>query len=104
MKEKNLIVTPQQVNAWKKEHGPDSVFCYKTKDNVTGYFLKPDRKIIAFATGSSKGDSMRFKEILAENCWLGGDDRIIREDKYFLGLSQCILDLVEIVEGELVKA
>jgi len=104
MTKSTVEITPQQVNQWKKQYGDECVLKYTTKDGLIAYFHSPDRKTISFATTSSRNDTMRFKEILADNCWLGGDERIKTEDKYFLGLSACILDLVDIVEGKLEKA
>lgn len=97
-------ITAQQIQMWKKQYGDDCVHKYTTSDGLIAFFRSPDRKIISFATITAKNDTMRFKEILADNCWLAGDDRIKTEDKYFLGLSTCIIDLVEYVEGTLEKA
>jgi len=46
---------------------------------------------------------MKFRELLVNNCWLGGDEQIRTVDKYFLGLTSRILALVEVVEGKLEK-
>lgn len=37
------------------------------------------------------------------NCWIDGDEELRTDDKYFMGLSQKVSELVEIKVGELKK-
>jgi len=96
-------VTASQIQAWKNQHGSDCVWRYKTRDGLVAYFKSPDRKIISCSTAESGNDKMKFRELLVNNCWLGGDEQIRTVDKYFLGLTSRILALVEVVEGKLEK-
>ena len=48
-------------------------------------------------------DPMRVNEVLATNCWLGGDEAIRTEDRYFLGLVDVLGGLIDKVAGELKK-
>ncbi len=45
----------------------------------------------------------KFAEVIIANCWLGGNEELRSEDKYFMGLSQKISELVEITTGEIKK-
>lgn len=76
---------------------------YRTSDGKTAYFKSPTRQILGYASSVSNGDNIAYKQIIAENCFVAGDREILEQDKYFLGLAGKILQLVEIVEGELEK-
>ncbi len=89
------------INALKAKYG--DVFAYRTEDGKVAYFKRPDRRILSYASSTSGGDNIKYKEAIATNCFVDGDREILQVDKYFLGLSSTILDLVEIVEGNLEK-
>lgn len=89
-----------QIAAWKKKH--DDVFAYQA-DGKTCYLRRPGRDVIAAASVVGKEDPFKFAEIILTNCWLGGDDELRTEDRYFMGLSQKVSELVEIKVGELKK-
>lgn len=103
-KEKTQGVAPGQIAAWKKQYGQDNVFEYVTADGLKGYFRRPSRKVISLALSGGVGDPMHINEVLATNCWLGGDEAIRTEDKYFLGLVDVLGELIDKVAGELKKA
>ena len=94
-------ITQQTIDGWKQKYG--DVFKYATEDGVVAYFRKPTRSVLSLATSAATTDPMKFNEIIIENCFLGGDERVKTEDKYFLGLSGEIATLIEKVEGELKK-
>lgn len=89
-----------QIAEWKKKHG--DVFAYAA-DGKTCYLRRPSRQAIAAASVVGKEDAFKFAEVILTNCWLGGDDALRTEDKYFMGLSQKVSELVEIKVGELKK-
>ena len=88
-----------KIAAWKKKHG--DVFAYEV-DGKTCYLHRPGRDVIAAA----------YKEMdltlayalgpvtlsVADLYWTGHDD-----DRYFMGLSQLISEIVEIRVGEIKK-
>ena len=92
--------TENQIAKWKEKHG--EVFSYEA-DDYAAYLKRPDRKTIEAASVTGKDSPFRFAEIVLANCWLGGNEELRTEDKYFLGLSQRINELVEIKTGELKK-
>jgi len=95
---KTKLTIAQQIAAWKEKH--EKVYAY-TADGKNCYLKKPDRVALGAAAVVGKTNPIKYNEILIENCWLGGDDCLKEEDKYFLGLSGKIAELVEIKEGEL---
>lgn len=101
--EKNLsaTVTPEQIADWKRKYGEVYV---ATAEGRTAYLRRPDRKIISAAAVLGGSDNLKQKEILIRNCWLGGDEEMLAEDKYFLGLSTRIDALIEVAQVELKKA
>lgn len=96
-----------QIAEWKRKY--DGAWSYETPDGRICYLKNVDRRVLGLATTNAtdvnKGqlDSVKFAEIIVENCWLGGDDAIRDEDKYFMGLTQRIGGIVEIVSGDLKK-
>lgn len=97
---KQGLTIEQKIEEWKKKHG--DIFLYEV-DNKKCYLRKPDRKTLSAASVIGKSDPMRYNEIMLANCWLEGDEEIKTEDKYFLGISGRLAELVEITEGELKK-
>ena len=93
-------VTAEQIAAWKVKH--TDVYLYESDDKKC-YLHRPDRKALSAASVIGKTDPLKYNEILLNNCWLGGDEEIKQEDKYFLGISSKLAELVEISEGELKK-
>lgn len=89
-----------QIAAWKKKHG--DVFSYEA-DGLACYLCRPSRSTIAAASVVGRDDPFKFAEIVIANCWLGGDEALRTDDKYFMGLSQKVSELVEIKVGELKK-
>lgn len=92
--------TKEQIAALKAKHG--EVFAYEVGDLV-GYLSRPGRQAISAASVIGKDDPLKFAEVIIDNCWLGGHEILRTETKYFMGLSQRVTDLVEIVTGKLKK-
>lgn len=89
-----------QLKAWKERYG--DVFAYEA-DGLKAYLRRPARTAIAAASVVGKEDPFKFAEVILANCWLGGDETLRTEDRYFMGLSQKVSELVEIRVGELKK-
>lgn len=96
-----IAVTPEQIADWKRKYGEVYI---ATSEGRTAYLRRPDRKIISAAAVLGGADNLKQKEVLIRNCWLGGDEEMLTEDKYFLGLSTQIDALIEVAQVELKKA
>ncbi len=101
-KEKQLAgqATPEQIEAWKQKHG--DVFAV-TVGNSVCYLKRPTRKAISYASVAGKNDPLKFNEVLLNDCWLGGDDRIKSDDTMFISASAKVAELIEVKEAELKK-
>lgn len=97
----NGEVTAEMIAAWKKKYGDVYVV---TSEGKTAYLRRPDRNIIGAASVLGGQDPIKQKEVMIRNCWLGGDEALLDEDKYFLGLSLRMDSMVEVAEVELKKA
>ncbi len=97
MEKKDMTV---HIAAWKKKHG--DVFAYEADGKIC-YLHRPGRDVIAAASVVGKDDPFKFAEIVLSNCWLGGDEELRSDDRYFMGLSQKISDIIEIKVGEIKK-
>lgn len=94
------VATPEQIGQWKKKHG--DIFAYEVDGKIC-YLKRPNRQVISVASASGVGDPFKFAEVVVVNCWLGGDEALRSEDRYFMGLSQKINEIVEIKVGEIKK-
>ena len=100
MAEVTNIINPtaDDIAAWKTKHG--DIFAV-TIDSKTAYLKKPSRKAIGFSMSAK--DPIKAKEILLKEMWVGGDETMLVEDSYFLGLAGKVDELIEIKEAEVVK-
>lgn len=103
MDEKKILTgeaSPEQVNAWKQQHG--DVYIVKVEGSA-GYLRKPDRDTMKAVASIGSSDPVRSNEVLLENCWLGGDESIKTDDAKFFGVSATLAELVEVKAAELKK-
>lgn len=91
-------VTPEVIKAWKTEHG--AIYSFKTTDNKIAYFREPDLVTLDAAGSMAATNPLRSNEVIAKYCFLGGDEEIITEKKYLLGLYDHLKKLINKVEGE----
>jgi hypothetical protein len=99
MTEKTTEITKTQIEQWKKQYG--GVYQY-TSGELKCFLKRPDRKILAFVR-ETNDTPMKFNEALINNCWLSGDEELRTDDKYFLGLSAKIDEIIEVETGEMLK-
>lgn len=95
--------TDEQVAKWKKQF-PDGVHYYESADGEYAAVLRaPDRNVISVAAMESGGDPIKNVSIIVDNVWLGGDEALRKEDRYFLGLQKHVDSLLDIKQGTLRK-
>jgi len=81
---KSNIATDAQVKQWKQRWGEVHQFDVTIDDDgntVTGYFRKPNLEVIGASISKGENDPIGSGNVLFENCWLGGDDRIKSDDE-----------------------
>lgn len=92
--------TKKEIEDLKAKHG--QLFMITVEDKAC-LLKKPTRKVLSMASSVASKDPMKFNEIILKNCWVDGDEEIIKDDDYFLGASQKIAEIIEFKEAELVK-
>ncbi|MDR1199056.1 MAG: hypothetical protein LBK94_08630 [Prevotellaceae bacterium] len=99
---KNLSgeATKEQIAMWKAKHG--TVFEVIIDDAVC-YLHKPDRNVISAAATLGQNDPMRFNEVLIENCWISGDEKIKTDNDYFFALVEKAEELLRFKTAEIKK-
>lgn len=91
-------VSAEMIEAWKKQHG--DIFKLDVEGKIC--FLKsPDRRTLGFA--SSTKDTFKFNEIVLKNCWLAGDEEILKDDSYFLAACSKLDGIIQVKQAELEK-
>ena len=93
-------ITQNQIKEWKRKFGSVYEIAVEGKK---GYFRTPDRNILGYALSQNTQNPITYNEILAKNCWLGGDKELLEEDTLFLSISGKLADLIEIKEAGLKK-
>jgi hypothetical protein len=94
--------TPEQIEAWKKDH----IDVYKIEvkeDDKVCYLRKPTRKELSYASSVGTTDPMKFNELILKGCWLGGDEEILTNDSLFLAVSTQLDKVLEFKKAELEK-
>lgn len=98
--------TPEQIDNWKKDvakqYGENhKVFEYKIDDKVC-YLRTVDRNTFSLASSkvASAGPN-KFNEIVLDNVWLGGDESIRKDDRYYFGLIEFIEEMMDKKKGSL---
>lgn len=92
--------TPEQVEAWKKEH--KGLFSVKVGGHIA-YLKKPDRKTLSYCNSIGKTDMIKYNETLLNNCFIGGSEAVKTVDELFYGVSGQLLRIIEVAEAELEK-
>ncbi len=97
-----MEVTEKQIKDWKTKHGRVFKISIESK---TGYFKKPGRKDLSYAYAASNGgkDPIRFNEALLNNCFLGGDEELTKDDDFAMAAGNKVAELIQTKEAELVE-
>jgi len=90
--------TDDEIKAWKEKHG--KVHFIKVLNSIC-YLKKPSRKALSYASVAGEKDPLKFNEIMLNDCWLGGDEDIKKDDTMFLSVSKNVSKLIEVLETEL---
>lgn len=78
----NGNITPEQIEVWKKKYKTDKLHKLSVKvnenDTAVGYLRPPTREVKATALSMySQNKILECGEFIRNNCWLGGDDRLM---------------------------
>lgn len=63
---------------------PNGVFCLRVED-AKAWLKNIDRKLVSMVSMTAGHDPIEAAEVILENCWLEGDERIKTDDGYFFG-------------------
>ena len=93
-------VTNAQIAAWKKKHSDLYEISIEGKK---AYFRSPDRNTMSYMISQGQQNPMAATEILAKNCFVGGDKALLDEDKYFFAVMQQLGKLMQVKDASLKK-
>jgi hypothetical protein len=99
--------TLEQIAQWKadvkKKFGEETeVFSY-TKDNMICYLRSVDRDAYASAAAKVSTSPAKFNDVILENIWLGGCDKLKTVNSYYFGLIDFVEELMDKKKGVLTK-
>lgn len=66
-----------------KAKAPNGVFCLQVGD-AKCWLMNMTRQLVSMVATSAGSDPVEAAELILENCWLEGDERIKEDDEYFL--------------------
>lgn len=100
-----MTVNQEQIAQWKKEHG--TVFRYTAmkegSEPKVGYFKKISPQTMDAYETMLKRSKLMADDVVIENCWLGGDEEIVKDDDYRMGLRDWLGLLLVKVAGEMAE-
>jgi hypothetical protein len=92
----------EQIKEWKAKYG--DLYCVRfTTDDAACYLKTPSRKAISYASAVGQKDAMKFNEIILNDSWIAGDEKIISDDSLFISIAPKLAELINIKEAELEK-
>jgi len=96
--------TQEQLEGWKKKYGDGNVFEVVVEDKKV-ILHKPTRRDLSYAMAGSNqaNDSVKFAEILLNQCFIEGDPEIKDNDDYFLAVVPVLGALAEQKDAEIKK-
>ena len=93
-------ITSTQIDAWKKQHG--DIYMISVEDKAA-YFRSPDRNTMSYMMSQGQSNPMSAIEILAKNCFVGGDQVLLEDNQYFFAVVQQLDKLMRAKEASLKK-
>jgi len=109
-------VTPEILTGWKAEH--TRIFRLEVADETmnldphlltaeldaqpraTGYIKHPDNKVLNYAM-QKLPNMQEAGKVIIKNCWLGGDERLIKDDTFLNSAALQVIELIQIRQGRL---
>lgn len=90
----------EQIQEWKAKYGD----VYEIEiDGRYAYLKTPDRKTLSYASSFATKDPIKFNETILNNCFIGGDEEIKKDDTLFLGVCEKLPELIQVKEATLKK-
>ena len=104
-----VLPAASQVEQLKQEHG--DVRTLTLTDDETGetvavaYLKRPSRPTVARAVSLlSQSKVLEAGEFLLENCFVGGDQRILSDEWLKMSAAMKAVEIVKLLDGELKKS
>jgi hypothetical protein len=86
------VVSAAQIAAWKAVNAQVYAVRALTRNADAihvGYFKEANRATLGAAQmANKKGNPITFFEVLANQCWLGGSDALLKDDYLFMGITK----------------
>lgn len=91
----------------KKEHGDIQTLTLTDKAGktvATAYLKQPGRNVVARALSLiAQTKPLEAGEFILENCFVGGDESILEDERQKMSAAMQAVALVELLDGELKK-
>ncbi|MDF7813607.1 hypothetical protein [Hymenobacter sp. YC55] len=102
-----MEVAAKTLDELKKEHGDVQTLTLKDKaGNVVAvaHLKEPGRSVVARSMSLiAQNKPMEAGEFILENCFVGGNDQVLTNEKLKMSAAMQVIALVELLDGELKK-
>lgn len=116
--EKTTEVTESQLAEWKEKYG--EIYAVEVSEEIisldphvmvadledqpkaVAYIKKPDNKVINFAM-QKLPQMLEAGKVIIKSCWLGGDERLRKDDSFLNAAALQVIELLETRQGRLKK-
>lgn len=115
-KEAITEVTQQNIDEWKSKFGkvhrlevaestvsldPHLLVAeLEELPRATGYIKQPDNKVLNYAM-QKLPNMQEAGKVIIKNCWLGGDERLLKDDAFLNSGALQVIELIQIRQGKL---
>ena len=104
-----LLPPAGQLAQLKAEHGDVRTLTLTDEDTgevvATAYLKRPGRPIVARAVSLlSQSKVLEAGEHLLENCFVGGDQRVLQDEWLKMSAAMKAVEIVKLLDGELKKS
>ncbi len=98
-------VSQEQIDQWKvetkKKYGENATIHSYTVDDKIAYLRSVDRDTYSAAAAKVSSSPAKFNDVVLQNIWLGGDESIKTDDRYYFGLIDFVEELMAKKKGSL---
>lgn len=98
-------VSQEQIDQWKvetkKKYGENAKVHQYTVDDRVAYLRSVDRDTYSAAASKVSTSPAKFNDVVLQNIWLGGDETIKTDDRYYFGLIDFVEELMAKKKGNL---
>lgn len=98
------VATPEQIAEWKADYNDIyEILVIGEEQKHVGYVRKPDLKAMADSAEGGEGNNITTAILMLNMIWIGGDDRILKDEELKAAALKQVSTIFKIRESEIKK-